>query len=454
MKFHSTQSIVAKDKTKYRVVCCGRQWGKTTLSVWEMLACAYAKNGRRVGYFAPYVSQARDIAWQMLKDATEPIWAKPPNETRLELVVKTVDKGTSEIVLKGFENIESARGQQFNFLVLDEVAKMKRFEEGWQAVLLPTLLFRNGSALFISTPYGYNHFHKLFLAGQTGDPQFKSYKYTSYDNPFLSHDVLEAARKTTTPDFFQQEYLAEFTRFTGLIYKEFDITKHVHDFEHIPNQYGDYIYGQDFAVRGYTAALPLTMRTDSHIYILDNYKEESRTTAEHGPDIKTMLKRYADLDKYIGFGDPAGFAKNQQGMKNGQEMVWSLADEYLEQGFPLARANNEVTAGINYVRQLLRQDRIHIHPRCQKLVDELQQYQWKDQPERSVGLEDAPEKVRKLNDHLVDALRYALYSKPSAPDEEEKPRETVFPAVFPIKLEVPSEENDEITPLEIPSAFD
>lgn len=451
MKFHQTQSIVARDKTKYRIVNCGRQWGKTTLSVWEMLACAYAQKDRRVGYFAPYVSQARDIAWDMLKKATEPVWSKPPNETRLELYIKTKDGGISEILLKGFENIESARGQQFDLLVLDEVAKMKRFEEGWQAILLPTLLFRNGKALFISTPYGYNHFHKLYLEGQSGNPNYKSYTFTSYQNPFLSRDLLDDARKTTTPDFFSQEYMAEFTRMTGLIYKEFDITKHVHEFEFQYDQYGDFLFGQDFAVRGYTAAVPGTIKSDGHIYILDNYKEENRTALDHGEDIKQKLKLYADFGRYTGYGDPAGWIKNQ---RKG-DMLWSVADEYLEMGFPLVPGNNEVSGGINYVRQAFKSGKLHIHPRCQKLIDELLQYQWKDQPERSVGMVDAPEHPRKLNDHLVDSLRYMLYSKPVAPEEEERPRLTVFPGSFPPpRIEKPSEDNDQITPIDFPDIYD
>lgn len=451
MKFHPTQSQVARDKTKYRVVCCGRQWGKTTLSVWEMLAKAYAQSGRRIGYFAPTFTQARDIAWTLLKEATQPVWAKPPNETRLELFIKTADHGVSEIVLRGFEAIESVRGTQFDFIVLDEVAKMRNFEEGWQAVLLGTLVKRNGDVLFISTPYGYNHFHKLFIAGQSGDSLYKSYKFTSYDNPYLPHEVLDTVKRTTTPDYFQQEYLAEFTRFTGLIYKEFDITTHVHEFEHTFNEYGDYYFGHDFAVRGFTANLPIKVKPDGNIYFLDNYKEESRTAEQHGEDIKIVLKTYADMTKYTGYGDPSGFAKNQQK----GEMIWSIADEYIEQGFPLVPANNEVTAGINYVRQLFKRGKIHIHPRCQKLIDELMQYQWKDQPDRSVGSQEAPEQVRKLNDHLVDAMRYVLYSKPIAPEELEAQNTTTFPGQFPPpKIETLDETADKITPIDIPSFYD
>jgi hypothetical protein len=454
-KFHPTQDIVASDKTRYRIVDCGRQWGKTTLAVWDMIFNAYSHSDRRIGYIAPFVSQARDIAWAILKQATEPVWAKPPNETRLELYIKTQDGGISEIVLKGFENIEALRGTQFDFLVLDEVAKMRNFDEGWNAVLQATLLFRHGHALFISTPYGYNHFHKLFLQGEAGNPEYKSYKFSSYDNPHIDRAELQSIKNTTTPDYFHQEYMAEFVRFTGLIYKEFDMTVHVHEFEHEFNQAGDYMLGQDFAVRGWNALLPIWMKPDGHFYILDNYKEEGKTAQQHGEEMKKMLTTYASFEKYsVDYGDPAGFAKNQQGRKGDVDMVWALADEYIDMGFPLVRANNEVTAGINFVRELFRQKKIHIHPRNTKLVDEILQYQWKDQSEKQVGVSDAPELVRKLNDHLIDALRYSLYSKPIAPEEDEAPRKTTFPVSFPAPRIEKEEETDGYTPIDVPSYYD
>lgn len=443
MQFHPTQSIVARDTHRFRVVCCGRQWGKTTLAVWEMLGVAYSKNGKRVGYFAPTFTQARDIAWAMLKEATKPVQSRPPNETRLELYIRTQDGGESEIVLKGFESIESVRGTQFDFLVLDEVAKMRHFQEGWEAVLLGTLVYRNGQVLFISTPYGYNHFHKLYLQGmETKD--FSSYKFTSYDNPFLGKDVLELVKNTSTPDYFSQEYMAEFTRFTGLIYKEFNAEEHIHDFDN--EGLGDYYFGQDFAVRGYTAMLVIKVKTNGDIYILDEYKEEGLVASEHIEKERLILKKYADLDRYVGYADPAGYAKNQQK----GDMLWSLADEYLEQGFPIVPANNEVIAGINYVRQLFKNNRIHIHPRCTKLLEELLQYQWKDKGEKS-DVND-PEEVRKLNDHLVDALRYALYSKPTAPIEEEKVGG--MPLKFELKIEEDNPNKDEIEPIETLSYYD
>lgn len=444
---HPTQSKVAQSKARFRVVNCGRQWGKTTLSMWEAYALAFSASGKRIGYFATTFGQARDIAWTILKEMTRPVWSRTPNETRLELFIKTQDGGESEIVLRGWESVEANRGTQFDLLILDEVAKMRNFKEGWQAVLLATLAFRQGGALFISTPYGFNHFHELY---NTNSSDFESFTFTSYDNPHLDRDYLEMVRGTVTPDFWAQEYLAEFRRFTGLIYKEFDMVKHVHDFPHEFNDRGKYLFGLDFAVRGNTASSPIKETEDGHFYIFDEYKEENLTAQEHGQSIRTMLTRYADMEKYTGYADPAGWMKNQQK----GELIWSIADEYIDMGFPIVKGNNEVAAGINFVRQLFMEDRIHIHPRCTKTIDELLMYQWRVQPDSQVGEQSPREEPRKIHDHLLDEIRYALYSKPTPP----KPEQPKLPYKAGMLLEFPhwattptheqkTEDSDKFTPL-------
>lgn len=461
MQFHPTQSIVAKDKTRHRVVNCGRQWGKTTLAVWEMLGCAYAAHDRKVTYYATTFDQARSIAWDMLKRISQTVWSKPPNETRLELSIHTQDGGESEIKLRGFEAVETARGTQNDLLVLDEVSKMRNFKEGWEGALLGTLAFRKGSSLSISTPYGYNHFHDLYQLGQGTNPEYKSWTFTSYDNPHLDRDYLEGIRKIVTEDFWAQEYLAEFRRFTGLIYKEFDITRHVHYFDTPFGEYGDWYFGQDFGVRGFNAAVPLRVDPEGHMWIVDNFKKEGQTAKESAEEIKTMLKKYMDLEKYTGYADPAGWASNLGTIVTGRQsnaamkpMQWAIADEFIDAGLPITPANNKVTPGINYVRQLFQQDRIHIHPRCSALIDELLQYQWLSQPSTQVGEVDEPEKVRKINDHLVDAMRYALYSKPEAAEAVTKPTGKVFPIEFPPPVIEEDSQGDKYTPIEIPSFYD
>ena len=263
MQLHKTQSIVAKDNHDYRVVCCGRQWGKTTLAVMEMVACAYSKGGKEIAYFATTFDQARNIAWSMLKDMARSAFAKPPNESRLELTIKTQDGGESRITLRGFENVETARGQQFDLLVIDEVAQMRNWDYAWQAILEPTLAFRRGKALFISTPYGRNHFFKMYEKGQIANDNYKSWRFKSEENPFLPKERIAQAKKDSTEDYFAQEYLADFRKFTGLVYKEFNRETHVIEpFELMPRHT---IYrGFDFGSTNPTVCLWIAVDGDDN----------------------------------------------------------------------------------------------------------------------------------------------------------------------------------------------
>ena len=69
----------------------------------------------------------------------------------------------STISLKGAEKPNNLRGRALDFVVLDEFADMR--PEAWYEVIRPSLSDRLGSALFIGTPKGRNHFYDLYSQG-------------------------------------------------------------------------------------------------------------------------------------------------------------------------------------------------------------------------------------------------------------------------------------------------
>lgn len=428
----------AYNPARFKVLVAGRKARKTTFMVNELcLAAVNDPRGLVYPYVAPFRQQGKEIVWEdhLAKVLATFYQAGIPFEiNRSELTVQFT--GGSKFQVAGADNAEALRGKSnWGGIGLDEYASWKPYI--WQEIIRPNLQVHKAWGIIGGTPKGYNHFYNMAKLGDheevidskltPKDKDFFTFHATSYDNPHNDPEEIESAKRNTTIDFFNQEYLALFTRFTGLVYKEFDLAEHVHPIPHTFNEHGDYIFGQDFAVRGYNAALPVKIKPDGHIYILDNYKKEGETAKQHAPKIKEMLTTYAQLHKYTGYGDPAGWAKNQQD----GEMIWSIADEYLEEDFPLTKANNEVVAGINYVKQLFREKKIHIDPRATDLIDELMQYQWKTQNPNMEAEKSEPEEVRKVNDHLVDAMRYALYSKPSAPDEERANYTPGMPIIFP-----------------------
>src|SRR3990172_9203669 len=119
-QLHESQKTIALDRHRFRVLACGRRWGKTTLAIDQMKARLTIPKSRVV-YVAPTYQQARDIAWGQLRKELQDVGKV--NESRLEIELVN----GSKLFLRGWESIETLRGQMFDMVVLDEVAMMRGF---------------------------------------------------------------------------------------------------------------------------------------------------------------------------------------------------------------------------------------------------------------------------------------------------------------------------------------
>lgn len=377
MKLTPAQSEIAKDRHRFRVVCCGRRFGKTTLSILEMIGKAISKRDTHVAYIAPTYQQARDIAWQELKK-----WALPAitnvNESRLEITLKSQDKGLSTIWLRGWESIETLRGQRFDFIVIDEVASMRNWLTNWQEVIRPTLTDTKGDAMFISTPKGFNHFYDLFCVK---DADYRSFHYTSYDNPFLDPLELNKARDEITEDRFAQEYLADFRKTEGLVYKEFDRFKCVYSDANINSI--ESIVSIDWGFTNPSAVLYIAKDYDHTFWVQSEWYKTGKTTAE-------IIEYAQSLNANSYYADPAEPDR---------------IEEMRRKGLRVKEVNKDVIAGIDAVRELFKSGKLKIHESCQFLINELETYSYKEKKAN----QNEPEEPIKENDHALDALRYALF---------------------------------------------
>jgi len=377
LELHKAQATIASDTSRFRVVICGRRFGKTTLAVQEMIANALSGNNREVAYIAPTYQQARYIAWQELKRGVGRA-AQRIDETRLEITIKTIKGGTSSIYLRGWEAVETLRGNRFDFLVLDEVASYRGFWSGWHEVLRPTLTDTKGCALFISTPKGFNHVYDLY---NIQDPDYKAFHFTSYDNPHIPREEIDKAKSEISEDRFAQEYLADFRKTEGLVYKEFDRSRHIT--EKFPESFSDTILGADFGYTNPSAIIPINVDSDNHYWIRDEFYKTHQTTEQIGEQglLYKATKHYPD---------PA----EPDRIEILRKMGWNCRE-----------VSKDIVSGVDRVRELFKQNRVHIHPDCKNLIHELETYRYPDKkPDKN-----EEEKPVKENDHALDALRYALY---------------------------------------------
>lgn len=230
------QQDVFNDTTRFKVVAAGRRTGKSRLAAWKLILNALQVTRGHVFYVAPTQGQARDILWSTLLDlGHEVIKSAHINNLQITLINGAV------ISLKGADRPETMRGVSLKYLVMDEYADMK--PEVWEQILRPALADQKGGALFIGTPMGRNHFYDLYMYGETSDdPTYKSWHFTSYDNPLLDPEEINVAKKSMSSFAFKQEFMASFAAQGSDLFKE-DWVK----FDEEEPEHGDYFIAIDLA---------------------------------------------------------------------------------------------------------------------------------------------------------------------------------------------------------------
>jgi predicted phage terminase large subunit-like protein len=242
------QQKVWNDPVRFQVIAAGRRTGKSRLAAWKLIIEGLAATKGSVFYVAPTQGQARDIMWDMLLELGNPVIASSHVNN---LQIKLVNGAT--IALKGADRPETMRGVSLKFLVMDEYADMK--PEVWEQILRPALADQKGSAMFIGTPMGRNHFYELYTyACVSDDDTFAGYHFTSYDNPLLDNAEIEAAKKSMSTFSFRQEFMASFEAQGSELFKE-DYIK----FDNEEPNGGEYYIAVDLA--GFADVQKVTTKT-------------------------------------------------------------------------------------------------------------------------------------------------------------------------------------------------
>lgn len=388
MQLHPNQQLIARDKHRFRVVDAGRRFGKDVLGVEEVIARGVYFPGSRIPYIGTTLQQTRDIVWEPLKRRLHPL-TLDINETRHEIVFRTKGNADpSKVVLKGWESIETERGMKNSFIVSTETAMKRAFWIGWQEVLRPTLTDLKGGALFLSTPKGYNHFYDLYEMQKKDPDNWKSFHFTTFDNPYIDPKEVEEARKSMTEDRFAQEYLAEFRKMEGLVYKEFSRFEHIFDDATPRRPIAEVLAGVDFGFTNPSCILRIEQDVDNHFWVTSEWYKTGQTTAQ-----LIEIARSMKINTF--YPDPAEPDRIQ---------------EMMNASLNCREVSKDIEAGIQAVRELFRSKRLHIHESCINLIAELESYRYPDRKpeanEREVPVKD--------KDHACDALRYPLYMREPA----------------------------------------
>ena len=253
VRLHPAQKEIARAPERFRVVACGRRFGKTTIGL--RAAFAYARRGRKeCWWLAPTYGNALQV-WRALCHEADAAGATISRGER------TLDfPGGGSLGVRSARSLHSLRGAGLDFLVVDEAAHLPGTL--WEDILRPMLADRRGGALLLSTPNGLNWFHECFQRGQdSAEPEWRSFQYSSYDNPRIARSELEALRRQTRDATFRREYLAEFLPGEASVFRDPGRAASA-PVEATPRPAGHYVAGIDWGrSHDYTAVVVLEIPT-------------------------------------------------------------------------------------------------------------------------------------------------------------------------------------------------
>ena len=186
---------------RWGVVVCHRRFGKTVFAINHILRDAILNQqaSPRYAYMAPTYRQAKNVAWDYLKQFAGKIPGVKFHETELRCDLPT----GARISLLGAENPDSLRGIYLDGVVMDEVAQMP--ENVFPEVLRPALSDRKGWGIFVGTPMGHNAFYEIYEQAAASD-DWLDVVYKASETGLLDDEELDAARAMMSADQYAQEF--------------------------------------------------------------------------------------------------------------------------------------------------------------------------------------------------------------------------------------------------------
>ena len=380
------QREIFNDPSRFKVCAMGRRWGKSILATYIILVKALVTKGNYF-FISPTFQQSRQIIWDILKDKTRGTLAKKINESRLEIELIN----GSKIFLKGGDRADTLRGVSLSGVVMDEFATIRNNKEVWQEVVRPALSDKQGWALFISSPKGRDYFYNLYNEAKTTD-NWKSWQRTTLDGENVPESEIVSARNEMDDRSFNQEYLADFVSYSGLVCPNYD--RDLNNTNEAYNEYDTLIFGIDFNVNKMSCGV--FVQRNKELHLIDFLFGSFNTT-----ELMETIKIKYPNNKKIFHTDASGTANKSSA--GGQTDI-NIIRNYGWTVMNLSR-NPNIIDRVNAFNSMIKSTdgtrRFFANNKLKKVVETLENHSFDDN-----GL---PNKKHEYYDDVFDAISYGVY---------------------------------------------
>ncbi len=453
---------VLSDRRRFIVLVAGRKFRKTSISMTRLIKGAMTTS-LTYPYILPFRKQAKEVLWYDHIPRILTLFKQngiPYHKNDSELFIQFPFSG-GRFKLDGSDNSEALRGiSNWGGFALGEYSDWKA--DVWPQIIRPNLITTKAWGIFEGTPKGFNQLHRLAKIGdhdnkiegeiydENGqvlkredclDPEFNTWRFTSYDNPYLDREEIESAKRHSTKAFFAQEYLAQFTKYTGLVYKEFQREVHVIEPFDIPDSWSIY-RSFDWGDTNPTVCLWIATDNDENWFILDehyqplhghgydylagivnanHYSKRSIVASYADPTDPTAITELSLKGIYITPANKETGTNFNSWVRFGIEKVAERLKRVpgkITQAVQQTRNNNELSGGsLEPASQLSGEPGLYVFSGCTNIIREFETYRWKEKSVSQAQDLNEPDVPEKAHDHAMDALRYFAVSYKKSSNE-------------------------------------
>jgi hypothetical protein len=415
-KPHPPQLLYHDALERFRIPCCGRRFGKSTMAARDMEPKLFQPNKRFwiVGPTYDLGEKEFRVIWNDLivgqKFGRDKRVKKSYNKRSGDMFIEFPWQTRLEV--RSADHPDNLVGEALDWVIMSEAAKQKK--ETWERMIRPALADKRGGADFPTTPEGFNWLYDLWMLGQNPDEKlYNSWTFASWANTAVYPDGRQDAEildleRNTVEEWFMQEIGAEFSAFVGKIYGEFREAIHVKQTPYRPDL-ANYI-AFDWGWANPMAAVEFQIDHDDTVRVWRVHYKKGMTVR----DYVEMMKKAPQPPGYriaCCFGD---HARPDAAVEVTQLLAPCITDPEAKadwnRGVDLFKKFLKVhdieemdpdTGAMHHIRH---ETHFQVDFSCTDFIKEINNYKSK----APVKGNNVPEMGQNQADHCMDAIRYGL----------------------------------------------
>ena len=373
---------------RYNVYYGGRASGKTKF-IMQKLLIKGLRERRTILLMRKQTTQLRDSVWkEMLQTISDFYLLDYFSVNKTEFRITCNINGT-EFKCLGLDEPEKIKGfADISDVFMDEVTGFNKEDVELIDGTLRSPKFKLPLQMYFSfNPISKANFVYTYFGFDTGivPPNTFILKSTYLDNPFLGANVAERYEVLKQRDYqrWQIEALGDFVSLDRLVFQNVK----VEEFNHADIK-GQLLCGLDYGFVNDISAFVASLLDEENkkLYVFKIWGDTNKTNQE-----------LANIIKAMGFGKSVIIADCAE-----QKSIEEMRREGIIKIKPSVKGADSIIHGI----QKLQQYEIIVHPDCEGIITEFQNYAW--QKDKQSG-EYINKPIDAFN-HYIDALRYSLQS--------------------------------------------